>query len=174
MTMPKASMDEDDLSVTPKDQIRDAWEITLVQAKAISHPMDKATHKQFRACVFMPDPAHTLAARFRRKSVAHRRETAFSLRSEKRGGSGLRLTFFLRDLSRRGPGPVHYAAHSYNRNKLRGRWSKNRRTPHAMRVEGGGVSFALQFAFARLRRTRLARKGRDVMGTCRQCDGGNG
>jgi hypothetical protein len=58
MLMPKASVDKDHFLHRWKDKVGRSWQISAVQAEAVTHPVREASHDEFGARVRFPDAAH--------------------------------------------------------------------------------------------------------------------
>lgn len=67
--MPKASMDEDDLSTASEYNIGTAGQFFAVEPVSITKFVQHAAYDQFRRRILTPDPAHVLASLVGRKSI---------------------------------------------------------------------------------------------------------
>ena len=67
--MPKATVDEDDLSPSREYQIRRSRQVSLVQSVTVSKAMQKSAHDEFRMRVLASNTAHDFTAACWRDSV---------------------------------------------------------------------------------------------------------
>ena len=64
-------MDKDTHAVSRQNDVRIAWQIAPMEAKAVAHGMQQTSDKQFRLGVFVANAAHQPAALLRTQSVCH-------------------------------------------------------------------------------------------------------
>lgn len=69
VTMPKASVYENDLSPRRKDEIRTSRQTFIVKAESIAHAVNKATDRQFGRCVLRANRRHDERTLFRRDFI---------------------------------------------------------------------------------------------------------
>jgi len=58
MLMPEASVDENDGAMPRQDDVRRSRQVSPMQAKPISHPMQRPPHGKLRSGVLFPDRSH--------------------------------------------------------------------------------------------------------------------
>jgi hypothetical protein len=63
--VPKATVNEHNLSEALENQIRLAGKSRNMKAKSVAILVDESAHEQFWLCVLAPHPAHSFAAVFR-------------------------------------------------------------------------------------------------------------
>jgi hypothetical protein len=71
VTVPEATVNEDDLSKPRKDQVRLARQLGTMKAEAIPEGMGRLSHPEFRRRVFASHPRHQIGAAFGREAIGH-------------------------------------------------------------------------------------------------------
>jgi hypothetical protein len=69
MSMPEASVNEDDRFPLWKNYVWIPWQIIPVQPKAIAHPVKHAPDNSLRLSVLSRDPPHDLRTPFFRENI---------------------------------------------------------------------------------------------------------
>ena len=72
MTVPKTSVDENNLMSSRENEVGRAWKRTRMQSITESHPIDKLSHRHFRTCVATSDAGHSCTTFGDIKGVGHR------------------------------------------------------------------------------------------------------
>jgi hypothetical protein len=62
MTMPKAAVNKNDLSVPPQDDVRAASDVKRMEAITIAQPPQHPSYREFRHCVLALNQRHLTAA----------------------------------------------------------------------------------------------------------------
>ena len=76
MSVPKTTVNEDDLPFLPKYEVGTSWQIARMEPVSISERKDEPTHGQLRTSVLPPDERHSFRTFLRRKTV-HTRYSVF-------------------------------------------------------------------------------------------------
>lgn len=62
VSVPEATMDEDNCSSPRESDIRRAWQSAIMNAKSIAHSVQSPTNEALRTGVLTPDSAHNIAS----------------------------------------------------------------------------------------------------------------
>lgn len=69
MSMPEATVNENGQPESWQDQVRRAWQVSTIQSKTISHPVQHPAHHEFRTSILWSYASHQSGTFFRRQCV---------------------------------------------------------------------------------------------------------